>query len=172
MLALADASPSSSSSSGSRCSIRTLNCVEWKETFHKLLKVKFKQLKLVRYDRNTFCSAHCSVSPCLKRHYFQCQWQYFLHMTDCNRDALNYCWWPCIAALLTSRYCRTMFFLTSSVSEAWAKFLEMKSIVCRGLKWILLFLFTALSYTLADSVGEYFWILLLEERVNIVRNKD
>lgn len=32
---------------------------------------------------------------------------------------------------------------------------------------MLFFLFTALSYTLADSVGEYFWILLQEEKKNM-----
>lgn len=29
---------------------------------------------------------------------------------------------------------------------------------------MLFFLFTALSYTFADSVGEYFWILLLKDK--------
>lgn len=42
--------------------------------------------------------------------------------------------------------------------------LAMKSTVCRGWKKTLIFLFTALSYTLADSVGEYFWILLQGEK--------
>lgn len=66
-------------------------------------------------------------------------------------------------SILTSKYCLTILLFTSSVSLEWAISLRRKSSVCFGWKWIAVFLFIALSYTFADSEGEYFCILLYRE---------
>lgn len=65
--------------------------------------------------------------------------------------------------VLTSRYCFTILLFTSSVILELAISLRKKSNVCLGWKWTPVFRFIALSYTFADSDGEYFWILLFRE---------